>query len=323
MAKIIRCTDDVIEQIPNIMGHVYEYFGEKEVIIYAVLDEDNINFIVCDGPNCLYIKNYYKHYEIIPFQLKEDKSIGMIKLGSNFFYYNNDGTTYMVDESKKEHLIGTKKLSHKDPDGYDGFVYYVQYNPENDALCDMRYQQMYREVDGHTPIYSFHTKKIDVLSIDEQSSKNGYDKRGLLPRTAKYYTKYEFNSEEMGYTLSTIRDYGLMSVILNGAYNLQKSNYITRYVKTAYVNKKGNYVDFWPFARQLTTEELNEIIKSYGFATSIPDAYLDFYNGTNPIANEVQSLVKEMKDLEQSKDDRKCLIMQLIPEEIDEMPDEH
>ncbi len=323
MAKIIRCTDEVIDKIPNIMGHVYEYFGEKELIIYAVLDDKDLSFIVCDHYNCLYIKSSYNNYEIIPFQLKEDKSLGMIKLGPNRFYYSDEGITYMIDESKKEHTIGAKQFTREDSDGYDGYVYYVQYNPDNDTMCDIRYQQMYRLVDGQPHIYDFHTKKKDVIAIDEQYSKKGADKQGILPRISKYYTKYEFNQDELGYTISAIKDYGLMNVILNGAYNLQKTDRVVRYVKTLFVNKDGNYADFWPFSRQITPEDLDEIIKSYGFETNIPPAYLDFYNGNIPVVRELQSLISEIIELEHSEDNRKCLRMQLVPEEVEEVPEEH
>ncbi len=323
MAKIIRCTDEVIEKIPNIMGHVYEYFGDKELIIYAVLEDKDLNFIVCDHQNCIYIKSSYQSYEIIPFTLKEDKTIGMIKIGPDFFFYSDEGITYMVDENKKEHMIGAKPLSHEDSEGYDGCVFYVQYNPNNDTLCDIRYQQMYREVDGKPRIYSFHTKKKDIVAIDEQYSKYGADKTGLIPHTSKYYTKYEFKEEETGYTLTAIKDYGLIDVILNGAYNLQKTNQVVRYVKSSYVSKDGNYFDLWPLSKQLTPEELDEIIKSYGFDINIPDTYLDFYNDNIPVVREIRSLVEEMKELEHSQDDRKYLRMQLVPEEVKEMPEEH
>lgn len=315
MAQIIRCTDEVIEKIPTIMQHVYEYFGCAELVIYAVLDNKNLNFIVCNHQNCLYIKNSFNKYEIIPFSLKEDKSLAMIKIDSNYFFYNDDGTIYMVDEQKKEHMIGIKELTCEDEDGYNGFVYYIQYNPSNDTLCDIRYQQMYRQVNGHTPIYSFHTKKIDTLSIDEQYTKKGSDKRGILPPTSKYFTRYEFNHDELGYTLSAIKDYGLFNVITQGAYNLQKDDRVIRYVKTSFVSKDGNYLDLWPFARQINPEQLDELIKSYGFETTIPPRFIEFYNGYNPIASEISSLVTEMIELEKSSDDRKCLIMQLIPDE--------
>ncbi len=318
MTRITRCTDDIIEKIPNIMGHVYEYFGDKEVVVYAVLDNNEVSFIVRNHNNCLYIKKEIKNYSITPFQLKEDKTIGMIKLGDNYFYYSDEGKIYMVDKYKKEFMIGMKKLPHEDIDGYDGMVYYIQYNPENDTLCDIRYQQMYRELDGIPHIYEFHTKKIDILAIDEQYSKKGADKKGIVPKTSKYFTKYEFNSEEIGYTLTAIKDYGLLNVIVNGAYNLQKSNQVVRYIKTPFVHKNGDYADLWPFTKQITTEELHELIKSYGFENVIPQVYLDFYNGQIPVVNELKSLVNEMKELEKSEDDRKCLIMQLVPENIED-----
>lgn len=320
MAKIIRCTDEVVELIPNIMNHVYEYFGEKELIIYAVLDDNEISFIVCDNYNCIYIKKEYNTYSITPFKLKEDKSIGMIKLGDNSFFYSDEGIIYMVDKTKREHMVGTKALSHEDIDGYDGFVYYVQYNPENDTMCDIRYQQMYRTVDGKPHIYSFHTKTIDVLSIDEQYSQKGADKQGFLTGTSKYFTKYEFNSEEIGYTLSAIKDYGVLEVLLNGAYNLQKSNKVVRYVKTSYVQKDGNYFDLWPFARQLNPEQLQELIKQYGFEIAIPSQLLDFYNDDIPIVRELQKLVSEIHELDKSDDNRKCLRMQLVAETVEDIP---
>ncbi len=334
MAKIIRCEDDVVEKIPNIMGHVYEYFQDKPLIVYAVLDDDNkLSFIVKDFNNCIYVKAGYKDYDITPFRLRDDGTVEMIRVGDNSIFfkceedalkaseankrdYVND--VYMVDDKGIEQAIGIRKLAYPDTDEYDGFVYYVQYNRNNDTMCDIRFQQMYREVDGKVPIYGFHTKKIDVLSIDEKYSKYGNDKFGLLGPNSKYYSRYEFDRSELGYTLTSIKDYGLIETISKGAYALQKQDRVIKYVKSFYVRKDGSYVDLWPFASSKSPEQLDELIKSFGFYPRIPDVLLQAYNGDLGVCNEVRDLAKQIKDLEYVDDNKMCMVMQLVIESKEE-----
>lgn len=321
MATIVKCSEDVIDKIPSVMEHIYKVFGTKTIIVYAVLSDNNIGFIARDIYNFLYIKNEQNGYSVTPFQIKEDGTVGMIKLDDNHFFFGN-GDTYMVDKDKIEHGLGIRALKETDEDEYDGFVYYTQYNPANDTLCDINYQQMYREIEGRTPIYGYHTKKIDVLSIDEKYSKRGNKHAGILSRHSKYFSRYEFDSDQIGYKLVAIKDYGIFDVITQGAYNLQKEDSIIRYVKAFYSRKDGSFVDIWPLSSHVDTETLKSLISSYGFRTEIPRELLEVYNRDNRLVLEIQDLASQIKELGKCDDEEMCMILELVPEKDDETKSE-
>ncbi len=321
MMEIIKCNDEVLAMIPNIMGHIYEYFEDHELALYAVLKDGRLGFIARDGLNGIYLQSDNEDYSITPFSLHKDGSLAMVAIGNDslFFRYAEDiiGTgntlddTMLVDKEGIEHLIGIRKLVKEDIDGYDGFIYHIQYNKKNDTACDIRYQQMYREVNGKVPIYGFHTRRIDVVSIDEHCNKNGYDIRGFLPRTAKYYSRYEFDSGRLGYTLATIKDYGLIRTITSGAYALQKQDKVTKYIKAFYVKKSGNFLDMWPLAEQKTEEEMRNLVRRYGFKDEIPGILMAAYNGNIAVCNELKELAKQMQELVDAKDEEKVMFMKL------------
>lgn len=206
---------------------------------------------------------------------------------------------YFTDEKDKEYRVQMLPLVQPDTDGYDGCISYKQYDPESDTLCEINYQQMYREVDGKAPIYSFRTREIDGVYIDEEYTKSkGYIKGLPLPRRAKYYTKAAYEPGEIGHDLINIKDYGLVN-FLSMANNIavEREHRAVRYVKSSYTRMDGSYGDLWPFAHQMKREEIDEIIRSYGFTTEIPSLFIDVYNGYDYTVNAIQEITAEMKKL--------------------------
>lgn len=37
--EIVKCTDDIIQKLPNVLGLIYEIFGERDVIVFATLNK--------------------------------------------------------------------------------------------------------------------------------------------------------------------------------------------------------------------------------------------------------------------------------------------
>lgn len=58
-----------------------------------------------------------------------------------------------------------------------------------------------------------------------------------------------------------------------------------------------NTGDLWPFAHQMKREEIDEIIKSYGFVSEVPSLFIDIFNGTDFTVNQIQEIVREMKKI--------------------------
>lgn len=332
LARIIKCEGEILEKIPNIMGHIYEYFKEKPLVVYAALDDNKqIGFIAKDFDNGIYLKTASRDYDIIPFRLNEDGTLGVFKIGDNTIFKDSleiqkaklmekkDSTNdvFMIDGQGIQYCLGIRKLDNEDVDGYNGMVFLLQYNPQTDVLCDIKYQQMYYENGGKNFIYDSHTNIINVLSIEENYCKC-QKRRGFLGPNIKYYTKYEFGNGMLGYVLSTIKDYGFVKTMRNGSYDLQKSDRIVRYVKSAYLCKDGSYCDLWPFAMQKTTDEINKVIEEYGFKNQIPDILMNVYNDYDQVSCELHDLIEQIKNIELGEDNEMSVHLQLVIESMTE-----
>ncbi len=288
--KIIKCTDDVIQKLPNVLGLIYSIFGDSDVVVFATLDkENNLGFVARVSDQCVFI-NHKGEYTL--FGLNSDEELDRIRINGYVAFMDD---LYFTDASDKEYRLQMLPLSSPDTDGYDGYISFKQYDPSIDTFCEINYQQMYREVNGKAPIYGFRTQEIDGVYIDEKYNKSkGYIKGLPLPKRAKYYTKAAFEEGQMGYDWIKIKDYGLEEFLANRNIATGRNREV-RYVKSSYVRLDGSYGDLWPFAHQMKREEIDEIIKGYGFLSEVPSLFIDIYNGSNYTLNEIQEIVAEMK----------------------------
>lgn len=292
--EIIRCTDDVIQKLPNVLGLIYEIFGENDVVVFATLDKHkNLGFVARVNEQCVYIDN---NGEYTLFALNEQEELDRLRKDGYVAYF---GELYFTDDKNKEYRLQMLPFNQPDTDGYDGYISFKQYDPEIDTLCEINYQQMYREVNGIAPIYGFRTSEIDGVYIDEKYTKSkGYIKGFPLPKRAKYYTKAAFEDGEIGYDWIKIKDYGLIEFLSNrNSIAVERNRRAVRYVKSSYTRLDGSYGDLWPFAHQMKREEIDEIIKSYGFVSEVPSLFIDIFNGTDFTVNQIQEIVREMKKI--------------------------
>lgn len=291
MVQIVEIDEDLLRNVPHVIELLYEIFGAKTIGLFAVVVDNQLGFVGRDGGNCVYIhKDGYNN-----FTLNQDEELGALRKGELEIFFGDD--VYFVDKNKIEQHLDLYSFAEPDQDDYNGCVSYKQYNPENDTLCEIRYQHMYREVDGKPIIYGYHTKKIDCLYIDEQYTKKSRPRKGILPNRSKYYSKVEFDSDMVGYKITGIREYGLIDFLTNGSYALQMDRNVIRYARTQYIDAAGNYHDFWPFGEQLKTEEIQELIKGYGFNVELPWQLIEIYNGRDTLVNTILTIVKEMKTI--------------------------
>lgn len=301
MVQIVNIDAEILQKVPHVIELLYEIFGAKTIGIFAVVVNNELGFIGRDNGNCVYIhKDGYNH-----FTLKENEEIGAIRKGELEIYFGDD--IYFVDKNKIEQHLELYAFDYPDADDYDGCVSYTQYNPKNDTCCEIRYQHMYREMNGRPIIYSYHTKTIDCIYINEEYTKKPRPKKGILPKRAKYYTKVEFDDREVGYRITGIREYGLMEFLEKGPYGLDMESKVIRYAKTQLIDGDGNYKDFWPFGEQLKEDEIINLIGSYDFHTKLPEELIEIYNGRDELVNNILKIVEEMKKVHQEvKENKNC-----------------
>lgn len=304
--KIINCDDAVIEKIPNIMELVYQLFGEKDVTVFATLDEKDLGFIVRAEERCVFINN---KGEYTLFTVDENDDLYAVGK-KDYTVVFSDSLCFVSQD--KESSLAIKPLAKPDEDDYDGMVRFLQYDKKNDVMCEIDYQQMYREHNGFAPIYSFHTKRIDRVYIDEKFEKKK-ERPGLLPRRAKYFSKMMFKEGELGYDICALKEFGLVEFLSKGPYQLVRDNEIVRYSKTYAIDFSGVYRDPWPFGKDYTEDDIKALIQQFGFESEIPEEFLTIYNGgdrTIQTIKEVVGLMKEVQPLlEKPENNRMCLIL--------------
>ena len=309
MVQIVEITEELLPNVPHVIELLYELYGAKTIGLFAVLVDNKLGFIGRDGADCVYIHNDGYHR----FTLNEKEELGALGFKDFDAYFGDD--IFFITKDKVEHHIDLLALPEPDQDDYNGCVSYKQFNPNNDTLCEIRYQHMYNERDGKPTIYGYHTQKVDCLYIDEEYTKKGSPTKGFLPKRSKYYTKVEFDDEMIGYKLTGIREYGLIEFLEKGPYELQMERNLIRYARTAYIGSDGNYHDFWPLGEQLKPDELHELIKSYGFVSEPSWEMIEVYNGRSNIVDIIKAIVAEMKpiseEMRKTQDSNKCALLTL------------
>lgn len=290
MMKIVNCDQEIIDNIPKIMELLYNIFGEEDIELFATLDETKkLGFIGRVRQNCVFI-NYKGEYTLFTLD-EENKLLSVRENGYNVCFGEK---TYLVDDNGVEHLVDIGPYPEIDEEGYDGCVIYKQYNPNSDVMCELRFQHNIRHVGDVIPIYYYHLKEIDTVYIDEKYNATPGYRAGLLPRRAKYFSKVAYEEGSIGYDLMAINDYGLLAFLLKGSYQLHREERPVRYVKSRYITREGNYGDTWPFAKQYTIDDIEALLKEYGFNKEIPSFMLDIHNQNDSTIKMIAGLVDEM-----------------------------
>ena len=214
MAKIeiIDCCYDVIKEIPNVMTLFHNLFGDGTIALYSVLVDDKLNFVGRSGNNCALVSD--EGYTL--FELKDENLFSITR--DDYLVYVDD--CCFVEDSGIQHSLDFFKVQ-EDVEGYDGCISYKQYNPSNDTLITITYQQMYNDREQGDKIYSCHTVDIDRVYIDERFQELGRVDYGFVPKRAKYFHKLEVDSDMVGYKLAALKEYGFFKYLMNGAEALE------------------------------------------------------------------------------------------------------
>lgn len=209
---------------------------------------------------------------------------------------NGDRVVQDRNSTNLESLIFIKFGDGRDVDGYDGRVGYIQYNQEKDVRLMLIFQQMYNSMGK---VYSFHVNK-EPFQILIEKGLSAKQKGSLLPvrQTSYIRESFDYRDNNFFYNLAAIKDYGLVEFMEKGAYALQKENKIVRYYKMLGRRENGYAITGFPFCKQYSFEEFDEMFKQYGFKKKIPDHLIAIHNGEYRDLNYYQEIATFMKNVE-------------------------
>ena len=287
--KVVKCDDRVLNNLPNLFELIYNLFGDKEVEVYACVDKSNsLAFLIKDGFNCYYVDSRNKR----GFMIDENFNVKYF-LGKDYEVYYGPMVMF-IGADKKEYNVDIIHLDEPDEEGYDGEVIFNQYDPNTDTFCQLTYPHMYWEMDGKANIYSYHTQNPASVYIRENHKNSKTKDYGLLGKKEQSYNRYTFERGMLGYSIILSSEYGFFSTLLNSSYALETNDKLSRFTKARAVFA-GRYMDFWPLCSLYKQEEINQIVKDYGFLLSVPDEMLNTYNGHDIVLDNIKSILEQIQ----------------------------
>ena len=291
MMKVVNCDQSILEKVPNIFQKVYDHFGVKPVDLYAGVEgQDYLCFLaICGIDGLLIDKRGCREFKVdLDYRLAE-------YIGKEYnAFFSRSGIQTFTDKKDNEFAISFDKLDEPDDEEYTGEITFVQYHPTEDVFCQLTYPQMYREQEGVSPIYSYHTKSPNSVFIKENSSTKPRKKFGLAGKDTQNYIRYTFDRDMAGYSKILFYEHGLLRTLFNSSYVLEKDDTLRRFVKNPIVFN-GVYRNVWPFVDFYKEKDIEELVKKYGFLTEIPEELINFYNGYDRSLNDINSILGQLK----------------------------
>lgn len=291
MISIREFTDNDIKKYSSIFECVYDLYNDYSGLYY-ILDIDGVEQVLYRIENVFTLfslDNTGISYSV--FTVNQDYEV--VDAGFDDFemhYVDNKMIVQNRENLFTQCLSLVKRENGVDVDGYNGAVVYSQYSPELDIRSCLTYQQMYN--DNCHKIYQSHIEVPFTYTIEKNVTKK------KTSRSQTYIKgEYSYDYNPFTFNIATMKDYGLISLLREGAINLQKTNKITRYYKILAYSPQKYAITGFPFTRQYYSSEMEDLFRAYGFNTSIPMYLLDLYNGEYSemnLFNNIASIIKEV-----------------------------
>lgn len=132
--KIVLCDENIIGKLPNVVNLIYEIFGETDVLLFAIMDENKeLGFVARVCEQCVYI-NYQGNY--ILFALNQKEELNWFTKEDFTIFCN---PLYFIDYEGVQYRLQMRQFNKLDLDGFDGLISFSQYNPQIDTFCKITY----------------------------------------------------------------------------------------------------------------------------------------------------------------------------------------
>lgn len=308
MIKLINGNcEEVLSELGNIVNYAYERLGTTDITAYAALnDEKNLNLILRANNQCIYLVNDGEKLISYYFTMNDENELDCYLTNDYEVYVREDSLVFVDRENANQLSVNLIKRETSDPEGFDGFVSYVQYNTDSDLHVEMQIPHMFRTVNNMPHIYTYNLNKIESIFIDKKFSKKKPMKFGI-PINKEYFTRFELDFDTIGYSEQKYKD-----ILLKGSFDDGRS--VVKYYRIKLIDLDGNYVTFFPLGIDYTEEEILNRVAGYGFSKTVPDSIIEIYNGNDSIFEEIKEICSQIKQVEDKKVVDYKLIMQIIPD---------
>ncbi len=219
-----------------------------------------------------------------------------------------DGQTLLkYRDEKHAESLSVRKREVPDYDGLDGSIVYAQYDGDKDIRVIMTFNQMHFE--KNKIVYENRVKTPFSIQIEERLLAS--QEKGKKAKSTSYISRtFDSEVEPFLHGLATVRDYG-NSGSLGSSYSLQRGDRTTKYFKILFVTKDGNAITGFPFCKQYSQEQMEEMLTRSGFKPRVSKEIMDIHNGNDSTLAMCRELAAIMRDIRKDYEDVDCKKLEL------------
>lgn len=312
MVEIRELMEEDIPKYTGVFLIARELFGDFTGEYFKVIvegEENVLHFVEDENYNLytLYLKNEDGTFNYTMFST--DKENKILQVGYEDFEANfSDGQTVLrYRDEKHSELLCVRRRSVPDYDGMDGSIIYAQYDAEKDERAIMTFNQIHFENNKNV----YETRVRTPFSIQFEEKLLASQEKGKNAKTTTYISRtFDAEKESLLFGLTMIKDYGLERLLSteNGTFSLQREDHVTRYFKVLFVSKEEKAVVGYPFCKQYTQEEMEELLERRGFQGKVPKLIMNIHNGNDKtlmVAKDIVAQMSEIRKLYEEVDVRK------------------
>lgn len=273
-------SDVVLQKMPYLRKTIKDTFGDKKVTFYSYMADDKLGFIIMsigkgllinsNGENIKFKNSMTGHLRQIE---KNDYIIRPrieYDLGDD---YSTKSDVSLIDMNGNESSLMI--LPSYNDENYKNRVCFVQSNKDNSMTCEINYDYM---ADDNI-IYPGLLNRIESVHLIKDLNSKGFPTRvGLLSKRLMVYSRRELDCDTLNYSFVSFNEHGILKTLMNGSYNLYKTNYIVRYCKMGMSLDKTLVELPWPISSYKKEEDIIKLVSDYGFMVTIPKELIDVYN---------------------------------------------
>lgn len=285
MIKLRKMTVEEVNNKPFLINQIDDLYHYVEDSFFEYVYKGEVRWLYTTDSTCtiLAIDGIYIAYAT--FVLDEDYSISYMEFDDFDVYKHKDGSLVLLNEdSKVSESLDLFNRGEIEEGEQNGIILYRQINNATNEEMIIGYLCNYREPARYFP---FNFSKPFFIAF----AKGNKYKKFLL---------YETDLDYFSYDIITIKEFGILEVLKNGAFSLQKDESIQRYFSVKYEDKKGNCCLLMPLSHPYKIEEIDKIIEEKGFTRKVSQNVLDYYNEVFPEKEEFFSLANAIAEYGES-----------------------
>ncbi len=295
MGRLCDLSNEDIKKYKDIFVNADFLFGWKEEDCKKIVDGNRERLLFGTHPLFM-VYSYDKNKQIVFNSFVVNDEGKVVSMTIEGYQINIDGNlVYIIDENGRHQSLQLAR-NENEPNfevSANGVLVYMQYDSKQDKRVIIKYDQ---DVYGDNGIvFAEYLKNPFYVKIE---SKPILRDRGLFFRGRKdayYRLDFDIYNNRWQYDLATLGEFGTAALSQDTIALHGGQREFSRYYKELF--HIGDYFSLtgFPFLRQYKDEDIEHIIESLHFNTSVPSFVASIYNRRNEITEDFQSIIDEYR----------------------------